>query len=165
TALTCESRRARFSAFWDPTERERPRRCECWPPCSSRRPARPGCWASMCGPVPARSGAGWAPRCRASAVCTGSSPRARTSSTMPHYMEEADQLCDRIAIIDHGRIVALGTPAELKRALRAEQVVRLEINADQDDGSFVEALVRRAKVARQDRVDGRLVVTVHTPSA
>ncbi len=33
-----------------------------------------------------------------------------------HYMEEADRLCDRIAIVDHGRIVAEGTPAELKRA-------------------------------------------------
>ena len=33
-----------------------------------------------------------------------------------HYMEEADRLCDRIAIIDHGRIVAAGTPAELKAA-------------------------------------------------
>jgi ABC-2 type transport system ATP-binding protein len=33
-----------------------------------------------------------------------------------HYMEEADRLCDRIAIVDHGRIVLEGTPAELKRA-------------------------------------------------
>ena len=33
-----------------------------------------------------------------------------------HYMEEADRLCDRIAIVDHGRIVVDGTPAELKRA-------------------------------------------------
>ena len=34
-----------------------------------------------------------------------------------HYMEEADQLCDRVAIIDQGRIVALDTPAELKRSV------------------------------------------------
>jgi ABC-2 type transport system ATP-binding protein len=33
-----------------------------------------------------------------------------------HYMEEADRLCDRIAIVDHGRIVAIGTPSELKAA-------------------------------------------------
>ena len=32
-----------------------------------------------------------------------------------HYMEEADQLCDRLAIIDHGRVLALDTPADLKR--------------------------------------------------
>jgi len=36
-----------------------------------------------------------------------------------HYMEEADRLCDRIAIVDHGRIVAEGTPHELKTATRA----------------------------------------------
>ena len=34
-----------------------------------------------------------------------------------HYMEEADKLCDRVAIIDHGRIIAIGTPEELKRSL------------------------------------------------
>ncbi|MCL6581887.1 MAG: ATP-binding cassette domain-containing protein [Firmicutes bacterium] len=34
-----------------------------------------------------------------------------------HYMEEADQLCDRIGIIDHGRLVALGTPDELKASI------------------------------------------------
>jgi ABC-2 type transport system ATP-binding protein len=36
-----------------------------------------------------------------------------------HYMEEADRLCDRIAIVDHGRIVNEGTPSELKAAARA----------------------------------------------
>jgi ABC-2 type transport system ATP-binding protein len=36
-----------------------------------------------------------------------------------HYMEEADRLCDRIAIVDHGRIVVSGTPGELKAASRA----------------------------------------------
>ena len=33
-----------------------------------------------------------------------------------HYMEEADTLCERIAIIDHGKVLALGAPAELKRS-------------------------------------------------
>ncbi|MEW5933569.1 MAG: ATP-binding cassette domain-containing protein [Bacillota bacterium] len=39
-----------------------------------------------------------------------------------HYMEEADRLCDRVAIIDHGRIVALDTPAALKQALGGDLV-------------------------------------------
>lgn len=43
-----------------------------------------------------------------------------------HYMEEADLLCDRIAIVDHGRIVASGTPAELKAKLGAGGAVSLE---------------------------------------
>jgi len=46
-----------------------------------------------------------------------------------HYMEEADYLCDRIAIIDHGRIVALDTPANLKNILGGD-VITLEAGAD-----------------------------------
>src|SRR5438093_272443 len=46
--------------------------------------------------------------------------QGRTVLLTTHYMEEADQLCDRVAIIDHGRIVALDTPAALKRTIRAE---------------------------------------------
>ena len=44
-----------------------------------------------------------------------------------HYLEEADALCDRVAIIDHGAIVALDTPAELKRQV-AGDVVTLGVN-------------------------------------
>src|SRR4029078_3093552 len=40
-----------------------------------------------------------------------------------HYMEEADQLCDRLAIIDHGKLLALGTPEELKAPTGADTVV------------------------------------------
>ena len=44
-----------------------------------------------------------------------------------HYMEEADQLSDRIAIIDQGRIIAQDTPVELKRRIGQHDIVRLEI--------------------------------------
>ena len=44
----------------------------------------------------------------------------RTVVLTTHYMEEADQLCDRIAIIDHGRIVALDSPAQLKRSVAGD---------------------------------------------
>ena len=40
----------------------------------------------------------------------------RTVLLTTHYMEEAERLCDRVAVVDHGRIIALGTPAELDRA-------------------------------------------------
>ncbi len=40
-----------------------------------------------------------------------------------HYMDEAERLCDRIAIVDHGKVIALGTPAELIATLRAPQIV------------------------------------------
>jgi ABC-2 type transport system ATP-binding protein len=48
-----------------------------------------------------------------------------------HYMEEADQLCDRLAIMDHGRILALGTPAQLKESLGTDTVLTVLTRADQ----------------------------------
>jgi ABC-2 type transport system ATP-binding protein len=48
-----------------------------------------------------------------------------------HYLEEADALCDRIAIIDHGKIVVIGTPAELKDSLGGD-IITLAIQKDTD---------------------------------
>ena len=49
--------------------------------------------------------------------------RAGTTMVLTtHYMEEADRLCERLAIIDHGKIVAEGSPAELKRSIGADSV-------------------------------------------
>ena len=47
-----------------------------------------------------------------------------------HYMEEADQLCDRVAIMDHGKILALDTPAGLKQSVGAEQIVTVKAHGD-----------------------------------
>jgi ABC-2 type transport system ATP-binding protein len=44
-----------------------------------------------------------------------------------HYMEEAERLCDRVAIVDHGKRIALGTPRELIAALRAEHVLEFAL--------------------------------------
>ena len=52
----------------------------------------------------------------------------RTVLLTTHYMAEADELCDRIAIVDHGRILALGTPDELKKRVQRESVFRLELD-------------------------------------
>jgi ABC-2 type transport system ATP-binding protein len=48
-----------------------------------------------------------------------------------HYLEEADELCDRIAIIDHGRIVVTGSPTELKDSLGGD-IITLAIQKDED---------------------------------
>jgi ABC-2 type transport system ATP-binding protein len=53
-----------------------------------------------------------------------------------HYMEEADQLCERVAIIDHGRLLALDTPDALKKSIGADTEVRLHASGD------LEALAR-----------------------
>jgi ABC-2 type transport system ATP-binding protein len=47
-----------------------------------------------------------------------------------HYMQEADQLCDRVAIIDKGRVVALDTPTELKRSVGADTTVKVSADGD-----------------------------------
>src|SRR3984957_1875433 len=49
-----------------------------------------------------------------------------------HYMEEADNLCDRLAIMDHGRILALDTPAALKRSVDADTIVTVKAAGDLD---------------------------------
>jgi ABC-2 type transport system ATP-binding protein len=91
--------------------------------------------------------------------------QGRTVLLTTHYMEEADQLCDRVAIIDHGRIVALDTPAALKRTIRAEEVVHLEIGIDGDEAAVIDRLARSATVARSERSNGTLTVTAHCASA
>src|ERR1700691_153075 len=47
-----------------------------------------------------------------------------------HYMEEADRLCQRVAIMDHGKILALDTPAELKRSVGADTIVTVKAAGD-----------------------------------
>jgi ABC-2 type transport system ATP-binding protein len=91
--------------------------------------------------------------------------QGRTVLLTTHYMEEADQLCDRVAIIDHGRIVALDTPAALKRTIRAEEVVHLEIALNGDERPVIDRLSRSATVARTERSNGTLAVTAHCASA
>ena len=49
-----------------------------------------------------------------------------------HYMEEADQLCDRVAIMDHGRILALDTPEALKQSVGADTIVTVKAGGDRE---------------------------------
>ncbi|MGH9309103.1 MAG: ABC transporter ATP-binding protein, partial [Vicinamibacterales bacterium] len=91
--------------------------------------------------------------------------RGRTVLLTTHYMEEADQLCDRVAIIDHGRIVALDAPGALKRTIRAEEIVRLDIGLAGDGAALLERLGRVGTVARHERTNGTLAVTVYCSSA
>jgi ABC-2 type transport system ATP-binding protein len=63
--------------------------------------------------------------------------RAQTILLTTHYLEEADEFADRLAIMDQGRIVAAGTPDELKRALQGDSI-RVQLARDVD-GTAVEA--------------------------
>ena len=66
-----------------------------------------------------------------------------------HYMEEADELCDRIAVMDHGRILASDTPEALKRGLGAETVITLRVEGDEAaTATAIEALDAVQRVER-----------------
>ena len=68
-----------------------------------------------------------------------------------HYMEEADQLCDRVAIMDHGKILALDTPEGLKRSVGADTIVT--IKASGDLGPRRDTRERRARRHPQREID------------
>jgi len=80
-----------------------------------------------------------------------------------HYMEEADQLCERIGIIDQGRIIALDRPQALKRSLTAGPVLRIEV---EDPVGDVEPVLRAVPgvtdvVMREQPADGGWELTLH----
>ncbi|TWJ18364.1 ABC transporter ATP-binding protein [Geobacter argillaceus] len=72
-----------------------------------------------------------------------------------HYLEEAEQLCDRIAIIDHGRLIALGSPQELKARLTGGAVYEIEFGRDGEQ--FATALRNLACIGTL-QVEGRTVI-------
>src|SRR5437016_1722147 len=55
--------------------------------------------------------------------------RGRTVLLTTHYMDEAERLCDRVAVVDHGQVIALGTPRELIARLGGEHVVGFTLEA------------------------------------
>ncbi len=76
-----------------------------------------------------------------------------------HYMEEADQLCDRLAIIDHGRMLALDTPAHLKDTLGENTIVTVSADGDLEQlRAAVTAAMPEIESARV--VDGALKLGV-----
>ncbi len=65
-------------------------------------------------------------------ILRGLRSQGRTVLLTTHYMDEAERLCDRIAIVDHGRVIALGTPRELIAQVGGEHLVEVEVNGDGD---------------------------------
>jgi len=88
--------------------------------------------------------------------------RGRTVLLTTHYMEEAAQLCDRVAVVDHGQVIALGTPRELIASLGAEHVVEFSVSGDGALGDDeVRALPSVEHVARDNGVWRVTVREVH----
>jgi ABC-2 type transport system ATP-binding protein len=80
-----------------------------------------------------------------------------TISLTTHYMDEAEQLCDRIAIVDHGKIIALDTPSGLKRMVKGADRVELEIEGD---GASVATLLKQEPYLREVEYNGNGKLTV-----
>jgi ABC-2 type transport system ATP-binding protein len=75
---------------------------------------------------------------------------------MPQDMEEADYLCDRVAIIDHGKIIALDKPNNLKNAI-GEDVISLQVS---DCGKFSDILTKFEFIKRINSHDNFLFLSV-----
>ncbi|HKO96825.1 MAG TPA: ABC transporter ATP-binding protein [Pyrinomonadaceae bacterium] len=73
-----------------------------------------------------------------------------------HYMEEATRLCDRVAIMDHGKVIALGTPLELIKSLGADQIIEFRVTKEIAD----EVLTSLPAVSRLQKRDGDYSLTV-----
>jgi len=80
----------------------------------------------------------------------------RTILLTTHYMDEAERLCDRVAIIDHGREIALGTPRELIAATCAEQMV--EFTAGSASKALDVPALRRIEGVRDVRTENGAVL-------
>jgi ABC-2 type transport system ATP-binding protein len=75
----------------------------------------------------------------------------RTVMLTTHYMDEAERLCDRVAVVDHGKIIALGSPAKLIAQLGGENIVSFSLEAGSkpfDDGEL--ARLPAVRSARRD---------------
>jgi ABC-2 type transport system ATP-binding protein len=81
--------------------------------------------------------------------------RGVTILLVTHFMEEAERLCDRVALIDKGRVVALGTPASLAAMARAGKTVRFQPSAPFDD----RLLLALPEVSRVDRQGQDVIVS------
>ncbi len=74
--------------------------------------------------------------------------QGRTVLLTTHYMDEAERLCDRVAVVDHGKVIAQGSPAELIADLGGEHVVEFSL----DDGAALEpAALERLPAVRSAR--------------
>jgi ABC-2 type transport system ATP-binding protein len=87
--------------------------------------------------------------------------QGRTILLTTHYMDEAERLCDRVAVVDHGRVIALGTPAELIARLGGDHLIEFVVT----DGQTLaeESLAALPAVVSVRREDEAYVLAVTAP--
>jgi ABC-2 type transport system ATP-binding protein len=91
-------------------------------------------------------------------VVQGFKAHGRTVLLTTHYMDEAERLCDRVAVIDRGKVIALGTPAELVASIGGQQVIEVAF----ENGVLLEDgdLGRLPGVRRLSRAGGGVSLAV-----
>jgi ABC-2 type transport system ATP-binding protein len=93
-------------------------------------------------------------------IVEGLKARGRTVLLTTHYMEEAARLCDRVAVVDYGKVIALGTPRELIASLGAEHVIEFAVGEQPEVAGLQSLLGALPGVERlaHDGVHWRLTV-------
>jgi ABC-2 type transport system ATP-binding protein len=90
----------------------------------------------------------------------------RTIILTTHYMDEAEHLCDRVAIMDHGKIIALGTPKQLIASVGGDHVVEFAVTTHAEGGAVDAQTLTAIPGVQGHRVDAGLhqlsVVELHT---
>ena len=84
--------------------------------------------------------------------------RGRTVLLTTHYMEEAARLCDRVAVVDHGKVIALGTPRELIASLGAEHVIEFTVGSEAPIDEAILAALPSVEEVVHDAGSWRLTV-------
>jgi ABC-2 type transport system ATP-binding protein len=79
-----------------------------------------------------------------------------------HYMDEAEKLCQRIAFIDHGRLVSLDTPENLKRAMPAGELI--ELGYDTFDDAILPVIRSHDLVISAEKKEGKLQISAKNGS-
>jgi ABC-2 type transport system ATP-binding protein len=79
-----------------------------------------------------------------------------------HYMEEADELCDRLAIIDHGKILIEDTPAALKASIGGDKIVDLKLDSFETAGQIVDRVMQVPGVTSAEVTDAGVRIFART---
>ena len=84
----------------------------------------------------------------------------KTMILCTHYMAEADSLCDRVAILNKGKIIDVGTPSYLKSKIHGDIILKVRIQNISDVNNHKEQIMKFASVSAVDFVDGEYLISL-----